>query len=194
MNFAATLECPVLFICRNNQYAISTPMKDQYRGDGIICRAEGYGMASVRVDGNDVLAVQHAVSEARKYAHGQSKPVLVELMTYRVGHHSTSDDSTAYRSIDEIEDWKKSNNPIRRFNIFLKDRNLWSDKEEQDLRETTRTDVLKAMMVAEEREKPEPLDNLFADVYDDLPLNLQNQQQELLDQMRKYPKHYTTEY
>jgi len=190
MNFAATLECPVLFFCRNNEYAISTPIQDQYRGDGIVSRAEGYGMASIRVDGNDVLAVHHAVGEARKYARGNCKPILVEFMTYRIGHHSTSDDSTAYRSIEEIESWREKRHPITRFRKYLEDRDMWSQDREDELREQSRKDVLRAMTTAEQKEKPEALANLFDDVYDKMPQNLAKQQQELKEQIEKYPNHY----
>lgn len=87
LNFAATLKCPVIFFCRNNGYAISTPTKEQFAGDGVISRASGYGMAAIRVDGNDVFAVNAAVREAREYAIENSAPVLIEAMSYRQGHH-----------------------------------------------------------------------------------------------------------
>ena len=101
-NFSATLECPVLFFCRNNGYAISTPVHEQYRGDGIAVRGPAYGMATIRVDGNDILAVYNATKKARELAVSEDRPVLIEAMTYRIGHHSTSDDSSAYRSVDEV--------------------------------------------------------------------------------------------
>merc|ERR1712168_1268192 len=77
-NFAATLECPVIFFCRNNGYAISTPAHEQYLGDGIVCRGQAYGMASIRVDGNDVFAVYNAVRAARRVAVDENRPVFVE--------------------------------------------------------------------------------------------------------------------
>ncbi|CAD6188299.1 unnamed protein product [Caenorhabditis auriculariae] len=95
-NFAATLKCPIIFFCRNNGYAISTPTSEQYGGDGIAGKGPAYGINTIRVDGNDLLAVYNATRAARKMAL-ENKPVLIEAMTYRVGHHSTSDDSTAYR-------------------------------------------------------------------------------------------------
>ena len=119
LNFAATLSCPVLFICRNNGYAISTPVREQYHGDGLAGHAPGYGMRAVRVDGNDVLAVANAVDEARKVCLQETAPVLVELMTYRGGHHSTSDDSSRYRKAEEIRHWSESNNPINRCRLFM---------------------------------------------------------------------------
>lgn len=82
-NFAATLECPVIFFCRNNGYAISTPTSDQYRGDGIAGRGPSYGIHTLRVDGNDVFAVYNATLKAKEHALAKSKPVLIEAMTYR---------------------------------------------------------------------------------------------------------------
>lgn len=83
MNFAATLGCPVIFICRNNGYAISTPVEDQYAGDGIVCRGVGYGMEAIRVDGNDVLAMYNATRHAKRVCVEEGRPVLIEAMTYR---------------------------------------------------------------------------------------------------------------
>jgi 2-oxoisovalerate dehydrogenase E1 component alpha subunit len=99
LNFAATLKAPTIFFCRNNGYAISTPTSEQYTGDGIASRAAGYGMRSVRVDGNDMLAVHRATRDARNIAVSEGVPVLIEAMTYRSGHHSTSDDSSRYRCV-----------------------------------------------------------------------------------------------
>lgn len=82
-NFAATLDCPVIFFCRNNGYAISTPTSDQYRGDGIASRGPSYGIDSLRVDGNDVFAVYNATALAKTHAIKHNKPVLIEAMTYR---------------------------------------------------------------------------------------------------------------
>lgn len=82
-NFAATLECPVIFFCRNNGYAISTHVHEQYKGDGIAARGPAYGIHTLRVDGNDVLAVYNATKLAKEYALRESKPVVIEALTYR---------------------------------------------------------------------------------------------------------------
>lgn len=99
LNMAATTESPVIFFCRNNGYAISTPTSEQYRGDGVASRGPGYGITSFRVDGNDLLAVFNTVKKARELCltSGKNQPVLIEAISYRVSHHSTSDDSLAYR-------------------------------------------------------------------------------------------------
>ena len=99
LNFAATTQSPVVFFCRNNGYAISTPIEEQMASDGIVARGPAYGVPAVRVDGNDVWAVRAAVAEARRMALEESTPVLVEAITYRMGHHSTSDDSQRYRPV-----------------------------------------------------------------------------------------------
>ena len=119
LNFAATLRCQTLFLCRNNKYAISTPVEDQYVSDGIIPRAISFGIKSARVDGNDALAVLHATQEARRYVVKEGKPYFLEFMTYRVGDHSTSDNSALYRKDDERAEWKDKNDPIKRLTKFL---------------------------------------------------------------------------
>lgn len=96
MNFAAVMEAPAILFCRNNGWAISTPVSDQFRSDGIVIRGQAYGVRSIRVDGNDALAVFNAVHVARKMAINESRPVLIEALTYRAGHHSTSDDSSKF--------------------------------------------------------------------------------------------------
>ena len=107
-------------------------MRDQYRGDGIASRGAGYGMATIRVDGNDLFAVYNATKEARNIAIKESRPVLIEAMTYRLGHHSTSDDSTAYRSVDEMNSWEKDDNPIKRFKSYLIAKGWWDNEKDKE--------------------------------------------------------------
>jgi 2-oxoisovalerate dehydrogenase E1 component alpha subunit len=101
LNFAAALEAPALFLCRNNGWAISTPASEQYAGDGVASRACALGVDALRVDGNDALAVRAGVFEMRRRVALNQRPALVELMTYRLSHHSTSDDATQYRRAEE---------------------------------------------------------------------------------------------
>eukprot|EP00924_Labyrinthula_sp_SR-Ha-C_P001663 augustus_masked-scaffold_18-processed-gene-5.12-mRNA-1 protein AED:0.02 eAED:0.02 QI:0/-1/0/1/-1/1/1/0/449 len=190
LNFAATLEAPVLFLCRNNGYAISTPASEQFKGDGIVSRAIGYGMASIRVDGNCVLAMKEATKQARQYIVENSKPVLLEAMSYRQGHHSTSDDSTRYRDLEEIEHFRMNYHPITRFSSFLLAKGWWNEEEDHLYRKTIRKEVLKAVKTAEAKPKPTGVDELFNDVYKDMPLNLRKQRQELIEHLEKYPDEY----
>lgn len=119
LNFAATKDCPILFFCRNNGFAISTPTIDQFRGDGIASRGAGYGIPIMRVDGNDFLAVHEATRKAREFILRENRPVLIEAMSYRQGHHSTSDDSTRYREVSDIKHWKETCDPIDRTRNYL---------------------------------------------------------------------------
>ena len=158
LNFAATLEAPVVFVCRNNGYAISTPTHEQYRGDGIAARGVGYGMHTMRVDGNDVWAVRDAMTAARAIAvgdgvGGRPQPVLIEAMTYREGHHSTSDDSTKYRTGEEIKHWREERNPVRRLRRYLELRGWWDGEKEDALQGGERRAVLAAMAAAEKKPK-----------------------------------------
>ena len=109
-------------------YAISTPIDDQYAGDGIAVRGISYGMPTIRVDGNDLFAIYHATEEARKLIIKEKKPVLIEAISYRVGDHSTSDFSQRYRDETEMKKWKdlltKFSNPIERFEKYLTGRGL----------------------------------------------------------------------
>lgn len=106
LNMSGVLGGPVVWFCRNNGFAISTPVIDQYAGDGIASRGPAYGLDTIRVDGNDALAVYAATKEARRRAVEGKKGVLIEAMSYRVGHHSTSDDSSKYRPIEEVQEWQ----------------------------------------------------------------------------------------
>ncbi|XP_015784403.1 2-oxoisovalerate dehydrogenase subunit alpha, mitochondrial [Tetranychus urticae] len=189
LNFAATLDCPIIFFCRNNGYAISTPTREQYRGDGIAGRGPGYGMATLRVDGNDTLAVYKATAAARRICLEESKPVLIEAMTYRIGHHSTSDDSTAYRSVDEVRFWHQKDHPISRLRKYMEQRSWWNDELEKDWKEESKRQVMQAFVAAEKKIKPN-VKEMFTDVYDEMPPHLTEQYESLMEHLKHYGEHY----
>jgi 2-oxoisovalerate dehydrogenase E1 component alpha subunit len=190
LNIAATRSCPVVFICRNNGYAISTPTLEQYRGDGIASRGMGYGIDTIRVDGNDILAVREATRMARELALTDGgKPVLIEAMSYRISHHSTSDDSFAYRARVEVEDWKRRDNPITRLRKYLENKGIWDDEKEKDARARIRKEVLKAFSEAEKEKKP-PIRSMFEDVYEEITPETRRQMAELKDVIDRYPDEY----
>ncbi|KAI3739006.1 hypothetical protein L2E82_29343 [Cichorium intybus] len=192
LNFAAVMEVPVIFFCRNNGWAISTPINDQFRSDGIVVKGKAYGVPSIRVDGNDALAVYSAVHQARKMAIQEQTPVLIEAMTYRTGHHSTSDDSTKYRSIDEIEWWRDDQNPVKRFRKFIENKGWWSDETESEHRSNIRKQVSQAIQVAERIEKP-PIADMFSDVYDVPPKNLVEQEAFVRKIIKKHANDYPSD-
>ncbi|KAK8681811.1 hypothetical protein V6N13_054212 [Hibiscus sabdariffa] len=141
LNFAAVMEAPVIFVCRNNGWAISTPISEQFRSDGVAVKGQAYGIPSIRVDGTDALAVYSAIRAARNMAVNEQRPVLVETLAYRVGHHSTSDDSTKYRSLDEIEQWKTDRDPVNRFRKWVELNGWWSEREETELRSNVKKEA-----------------------------------------------------
>ncbi|KAJ5638893.1 hypothetical protein N7528_001283 [Penicillium herquei] len=190
LNIAATRSCPVVFLCRNNGFAISTPTLEQYRGDGIASRGIGYGIDTIRVDGNDVFAVYEAMKEARERALSDGgRPVLIEAMSYRVSHHSTSDDSFAYRARVEVEDWKRRDNPIIRLRKWLENKGLWNEDLEKETRDSLRKAVLKEFADAEREKKP-PLREAFTDVYEEITEEAQEQMKELKRILETYPDEY----
>jgi pyruvate dehydrogenase E1 component alpha subunit len=125
MNFAAVFNVPLVFLCENNQWAISVPMRQQVSGR-IADRAAGYGFPGVRVDGTDVLTVYAVVRAAADRARRGEGPYLVEALTYRTQAHTTSDDPTRYRTEADVEPWK-SKDPIRRCAERLQARNAFDD-------------------------------------------------------------------
>ncbi|SPO04900.1 related to pyruvate dehydrogenase (lipoamide) alpha chain precursor [Cephalotrichum gorgonifer] len=190
LNMAATRSCPAIFICRNNGYAISTPTLEQYRGDGIASRGVGYGIDTIRVDGNDIWAVREATKRAREMAlEDGGKPVLIEALTYRVSHHSTSDDSFAYRARVEVEDWKRRDNPIIRLRKWMDNQGIWDEEKEKEARARLRMDVLKAFKEAEGEKKP-PVRRMFEDVYEEMTPDLKRQMKELRETLDRYPDEY----
>ncbi|XP_049397665.1 2-oxoisovalerate dehydrogenase subunit alpha 2, mitochondrial-like [Solanum stenotomum] len=188
LNFAAVLEAPIIFLCRNNGWAISTPVAEQFRSDGVAIKGQAYGVRSIRVDGNDALAVYSAIRAAREMAIKEQRPIIVEAMAYRVGDHASSDDSTKYRSREEIEYWRRGCS-VARFRKWIQKNGWWSDEEELEFRGNTKEQVLQALERAEETEKP-PLADLFTDVYDQIPSNLQEQERYIRDAIKRRPNEY----
>lgn len=193
LNFASVLKSQTLFFCRNNMYAISTPIDDQYSGDGIAARGIAYGINTIRVDGNDVLAVYNAVKSARELIVTEKKPVVIEAMSYRAGDHSTSDSSKAYRNEKEMDKWheylKKIGNPIHRFLNYMKDKSWISDKEYKEIEDQTKEEVKVSLKKAFACKKPS-LDSMFEDIYEQIPNNLIEQKEDLKSHLAKYQDVY----
>ena len=189
LNFAATLRAQTLFLVRNNKYAISTPVADQYVADGVAPRAVSFGIATARVDGNDALAVLHATQQARKYILEHKKPYFMEFMTYRVGDHSTSDNSAMYRHEDERKEWKDKNDPIKRLVKFLSNIGYKDIPDEAAERSAVRKQITEALHKSYKHKFPSML-SLFDDVYDKLPQHLQEQKEELKAHIEAYGHKY----
>ncbi|MGI2258264.1 thiamine pyrophosphate-dependent dehydrogenase E1 component subunit alpha [Shewanella sp. GXUN23E] len=188
LNMAAVHKVPTIFFCRNNGYAISTPTEEQFAGDGIASRGIGYGIHTLRVDGNDMLAVLAATQQARAYAIEHQAPVLIEAMTYRLGAHSSSDDPSGYRSKDEEAKWRE-HDPVQRFKLWLINKGWLNDSDDKALYERYREEVLAAVKVAEKLPVPS-IDHLIEDVLDEPTPALKQQLADLKAHIRKYPKAY----
>lgn len=125
MVFASSFGAPVVFVCSNNHWAISEPVTVQAKHP-IAGRAPGFGVASLRVDGNDVLACTAAMRWALDHARSGEGPAFVEAVTYRMGPHTTSDDPTRYRSAEELELWR-GRDPLTRLETYLRSRGAFDD-------------------------------------------------------------------
>ncbi|GAA0851958.1 thiamine pyrophosphate-dependent dehydrogenase E1 component subunit alpha [Aliiglaciecola litoralis] len=188
LNMAAVLKCPVVFICRNNGYAISTPSEEQFAGDGIASRGIGYGVKTIRVDGNDVLAVYAATKRAREIAIEEKCPVLIEAMTYRLAAHSTSDDPTGYRSKEEEARWRLKD-PVMRFEKWLDSKGWFDEEAIKAFVEASRQEVLESLKTAE-KVPVAKVEQIIEDVYDTPPWHLKEQLENLKQHINLYPDAY----
>jgi pyruvate dehydrogenase E1 component alpha subunit len=177
MNFAAVTKSPVVFVCQNNHFAISVQQDHQTATKTYAVKAVAYGMPGVRVDGNDILAVHAAVSEAVERARRGEGPSLIEAVTYRLVPHSTSDDPTRYRDEAEYQRWLKRD-PLEIFRRHLKARRLWSPKWEEQLQLELDAEVDVAIKEAEAAPLPPP-ESMFYDVYEHVPDLLKDQARQL---------------
>jgi len=163
---------PVVFFCQNNQWAISVPLSKQAAGP-LYKRAFGFGFPGVQVDGNDVLAVYAVTKAAADRAREGGGPTLIEALTYRLGAHTTTDDPTRYRTVDELDTWK-AREPIGRYRAFLEKAGLWSDELERDVQ--AEADRVAAEVRAAVEDMPDPpLSDLVDHVYADPPATLRAQ-------------------
>ncbi len=184
MNFAGVFQTPVVFVCQNNQYAISVPRSHQTRAKTIAQKALAYGVHGIQVDGNDILAVHTAVQEALERARAGEGPTLIENVTYRLSLHTTADDPTRYRDEEEVEKWEKRD-PLPRFQNYLKAKDLLNDEALQDLEEEIEAQIQEAVDSAEEQMESlqgEAL-SMFEHIYAEMPPYLQEQRSELQEEL-----------
>ncbi len=178
MNFGAVTKSPVIYICQNNQWAISVPLKYQTAADSIVDKAIGYGMNGLQIDGNDFLAFYVAVSQARERAVRGDGPTLIESVTYRVGPHTSSDDPSVYRSEEEVKLWEKKD-PINRFEKYLISKQVLKNGDRDKL--TKKYDDELNRLIDEAAKLPKfGLETLFDDVFEEMPEFLERQKAEIL--------------
>lgn len=178
MNFAGVFRAPVVFICQNNHWAISVPVEKQTASATIAVKARAYGFPGVRVDGNDALAVYRSVKEAADRAREGEGPTLLELVTYRMLGHTTSDDPRTYRDENLVEPWKRRD-PIERMRRFLDSRRWWNDAAQEAFERDTGERIERAVR-ANEGLGPPPVESMFEDVYAAIPDHLAEQRSGLV--------------
>ncbi|HSF06134.1 MAG TPA: pyruvate dehydrogenase (acetyl-transferring) E1 component subunit alpha [Methylomirabilota bacterium] len=181
LNFAGVWHVPIVFVCQNNQWAISVPLKKQTHSRTLAQKALAYGLPGIQVDGNDVLAVYAASQEAVARARAGDGPTLIECVTYRLGMHTTADDPTKYRSEEEVKEWERKD-PLTRFAEYLKKRNLWRE----DLEAQVDEEITAAIQRFEAVGPADPL-RLFDHVYAELPPHLAGQREDLAAWLRRGP-------
>ncbi|MBI4416229.1 MAG: pyruvate dehydrogenase (acetyl-transferring) E1 component subunit alpha [Euryarchaeota archaeon] len=176
MNFAGVFHVPCVFLCKNNQWAISVPVARQTAAKSLAVKAVAYGFEGVRVDGNDLLAVYAATKRAVDKARSGGGPTLVEALTYRMGPHSSSDDPTRYRKTEEVEYWKQRD-PVERFRRYLEAKGMWDKAWDDAIRKEIDDAITEAVRYAE-KVPPPAVEALFEDVYADMPWHIREQLEE----------------
>lgn len=177
MNFAGVFRTPTVFLCQNNQWAISVPRSRQTASQTLAQKAFAYGFAGLQVDGNDVLAVYAAVKECVERAREGKGPTLIEAVTYRLTDHTTADDASRYRSQEEVAGWVQKE-PIKRFQRFLVWKGLWNKSLSQEAKEEAEARVAEAVGKAETFPDPTPRD-LFRYTFHEMTGRLDEELKEL---------------
>ena len=190
INFAGVTKAPCVLICQNNQWAISTPGSLQTAAPTIASKGMGYGVEALRVDGNDALAVYHAVAYAADKARRGDGPTFVELLTYRVSAHSSSDDPSRYRDESVTEAWRRQRDPLRRLEAYLTSRGWLAAGELAALEEQLEAEVREVIARQEAIGAP-ALETLIEDVYEQPTWLLREQLAEVAAAPRsKNPHHH----
>ncbi len=179
MNFASVFQLPVVFVCQNNQWAISVPRKRQTRSETLAQKAIAYGMPGIQVDGNDVLAVYSAAKEAADRARSGGGPTFIECVTYRLVMHTTSDDPKRYRTEEEVQEWTKRD-PLPRFRDYLLSKEVLTPQTIEAIDADVKAEIQEAIDRAEGwiEAGADPL-HMFEHVYSEMPPTLREQRAEL---------------
>ena len=172
VNLAAVMNAPAVFVCNNNQWAISTPIEAQTRAETLADKAVGYGIPGVRVDGLDVLAVYEAARAAVERARSGGGPTLIEAVHYRAAPHATADDPSAYIDQARVEE-ERAHECLGRYEEVLKRAGVLTDERAEVIRKEAEG-LLRAGITAAEAEAPADPELLFRNAYVDPPGNMRN--------------------
>jgi pyruvate dehydrogenase E1 component alpha subunit len=176
-NFAAVMRAPLVLLCNNNQWAISTPLSAQTRAEALADKAVGYGIPGTRVDGGDVLAVYEATREAVARARAGDGPSFIEAVTYRTAPHATADDPSAYIDLERVEE-ERANECVGRYERYLRRLGLLGDDLVAEIKAEA-ADVMRAGITAAEAEPPADVGLLFEHALVDPPASFEHDLAEL---------------
>jgi pyruvate dehydrogenase E1 component alpha subunit len=173
LNFAGVFKTPTVFVCQNNQYAISLPRNRQTASRTLAQKAVAFGFPGIQVDGNDLLAMYAAAKEAVERARVGDGPTFIESYTYRLGDHTTSDDATRYRIEEEVKEWTEKD-PLKRIRIYLERRGLWDGNSEKESIEWAQNLVEEEVKKAQSFPPP-TVEEVFKHTFAEMPADLKEQ-------------------
>jgi pyruvate dehydrogenase E1 component alpha subunit len=176
-NFAAVMRAPLVLLCNNNQWAISTPLSAQTRAETLADKAVGYGIPGTRVDGGDVLAVYEATRDAVGRARAGEGPTFIEAVTYRAAPHATADDPKAYIDLERVEE-ERANECLGRYERYLCRLGVLGDELDQEIKAEA-AELMRAGIAAAEAEPPADVGLVFEHALVDPPASFEHDLAEL---------------
>lgn len=181
LNFASVFKVPVVFFNQNNGYAISVPIERQMNSATIAQKSLAYGMPGVRIDGNDCFVVYFETQKAFEFARSGQGPTLIEAVTWRTGAHTTADDPTKYRTEEQGE---KFVDPLLRLKKFMKNYGYWEEKWNTEVIDQTEREI-EAAVQAMEQYPAASAEDLFDNVFAEMPAQLADQKASYLEHLRR---------
>jgi len=179
LNFAGVFKTPNVFICQNNQFAISVPYSRQTGSPTIAQKAIAYGFDGIRIDGNDIFASYVATKAALDKARSGGTPTLIEAVTFRLGAHTTADDPLRYRTEEEVKQWR-TREPLKRLEDYLRARNVIDDDVAEQVRAESERLVEEAVAQAESVASHTPED-IFKYMFDEMTPALKEQLESFIE-------------
>ena len=181
LNAAGAMQLPVVFLVTNNRYAISMPVEGQTAARTLAQKAIAAGIPGEQVDGNDLIAVRRQAGRAIEKARSGGGPTLIEALSYRLSDHTTADDASRYRDKEEVEQ-ARLRQPLRRMDLFMRDRFGWTDEHEQALIEELEAQVEKEVEAYLSVPRPK-IEDIFEHQFANMPASLKAQR----EIARRYP-------
>ena len=182
LNLAGVFQVPCVFLCSNNQYAISVPGFKQTAAETYAQKGIAYGVPCLKVDGNDIFAVYKATKEALDRAYAGKGPTLIECYTYRMGDHTTSDDARRYRTEKELQYWQKRD-PLDRLRKYMESKKMWGKKDDEKLLKEVSEIVEKGVAEMEKISAPD-MEDMFKYTYAEMTAQLKDQMNYLKEALK----------